>query len=144
VACNPARSHSYPVNRYASSSLEYTNGGLIAFAYLAAIGSGRNYQLNTSSNKYYFVINSSESVVFFNQSAYPGKILAPVELTGPAHGSTIGTNGAAFGCQPAENAARYQLLFVPTGRVADYTVVRLPPTPSQIISTLLKTPRTVS
>ena len=29
--------------------------------------SGKNYQLNTASNKYYFVINASESIVFFNQ-----------------------------------------------------------------------------
>ncbi len=138
VACNPARSHSYPVNRYASSSLEYTNGGLTAFAYLSAIGSGKNYQLNTALNKYYFVINSAEAIVFFNQATYPGKILAPVQLTGPAHGSTLGTNGAALGCQHVENATRYQLLFgSDPDRVMDYTVISdTTNPPTQIISTL--------
>jgi len=43
VVCNPARDHAYPVSRYAASSLDYTNGGLVAFAYLSVIGSGKNY-----------------------------------------------------------------------------------------------------
>ncbi len=138
VACNPARSHSYPVNRYASSSLDYTNGGLTAFAYLSLIGSGKNYQLNTSSNKYYFVINSAGAIVFYNQTSYPGKVLAPVQLIGPPHGSTLETNGAAFGCQPVENAARYQLLFgSDPDLVMDYTIVSSTTNPpSQVISTL--------
>jgi len=38
-------------------------------------------------SKYYFVINAAQSLVLFNQSLYPGKILAPVKLTGPADGT---------------------------------------------------------
>jgi hypothetical protein len=138
IVCNPARSHGYPVNRYAASSLDYTNGGLTAFAYLSLIGSGKNYQLKTASQKYYFVINSTESIVFFNQSSYPGKILAPVTLAGPADGATIDPQGAAFSCGPVENAVGYQLLlgFDPN-RVMDYSIVSDTPTPpQQIISTL--------
>ena len=123
LTCNPARDHSYPVTRYAASSLDYTNGGLTAFAYLSVIGSGKNYQLNPTANKYYFVINSSEAIVFYNQATYPGKILAPVQLAGPASGSILDTNGATFGCGTVQNAVRYQLLFgSDPNRVMDYTV----------------------
>ena len=54
---------------------------------------------------------TTEAVVYYNQAQYPGKILAPVQLTGPAYGGTLDTNGPAFGCQRVENATRYQLLF---------------------------------
>jgi hypothetical protein len=124
VTCIPARDHAYPVIRYLQSSLDYTNGGLTAFAYLSVIGSGRNYQLNTAANQYYFTINASEAIVFYNQAAYQGKILAPVQLAGPADGSTIATNGAVLSCAPVENAVRYQLLFgTNADRVMDYAVV---------------------
>lgn len=138
IVCNPARAHAYPVNRYASSSLEYTNGGLTAFAYLSLIGSGKNYQLKTTSQKYYFVINAAESVVFFNQTLYPGKILAPVQLTGPADGDTINPNGAALSCSSVENAVGYQLLFgSDPNRVMDYAIISDTSTPpNQTISTL--------
>src|SRR5262249_47054894 len=124
VMCNPGRAHIYPVNTYTSSSLEYQNAGLTAFAYLSVIGSGRNYQLKTSANKYYFSINSSGTIVFVNQSASPGKILAPVHRAGPADGSSLALTGAVFSCQPVENAVRYQLLFGddPT-RVMDFTIM---------------------
>jgi hypothetical protein len=124
VVCNPARAHDYPVNRYASSSLDYANGGLVAFGYLSLIGSGKNYQLKTSSQKYNFGINSTESIVFFNQSAYPGKIIAPVTLTGPADGDTITPNGAVFSCGKVENATGYQLIFgSDPNRVMDYSII---------------------
>lgn len=138
VTCNPARDHAYPVSTYATSSLDYQNGGLTAFAYLSAISSGKNYQLKTSTNKYYFVINSAGAIVFYNQSLYPGKILAPVQLTGPADGSTLAPQGAVFGCQTVENAVRYQLLFgYDPSRVMDYNIISdTTNPPSQLISTL--------
>jgi hypothetical protein len=138
IVCKPPRNHSYPVNRYSSSSLEYENGGMTAFAYLSLIGSGKNYQLNTSSNKYYFVINPSESLTFFNQTQYPGKILAPVNLTGPADGTTLTTNGVELGCEAVENAVRYQVLLgTNADRVMDFDIISdtsAPPT--QTVTTL--------
>ena len=138
IVCNPPRDHAYPVQRYASSSLDYTNGGLTAFAYLSLIGSGKNYQLNTAAQKYYFVINTAASLVFFNQSLYPGKILAPVKLTGPADGNTLDPNGATFGCGIVENAVHYQLLFGSSpDRVMDFNIISDSTNPpSQTISTL--------
>ena len=138
VTCSPARDHSYPVSTYAASSLDYGNGGLVAFAYLSAIGSGRNYQLKTSANKYYFLINSAGTLVFDNQTAWPGKILAPVQLTGPTNGSTLAPAGATFGCQPVENAVRYQLLFgSDPSRVMDFSIITdTTNPPSQLVSTL--------
>jgi hypothetical protein len=138
VVCRPPRQHSYPPDTYASSSLQYTNGGLVAFGYLSVIGDGRNYQLNTSSNKYYFVINSNQDIVFYNQSAYPGKILAPVRLTGPEDGATLPPQGAVLGCQPVENAVGYQLLmgFAPA-RVMDYSIISDTTNPPQQTVTTL-------
>jgi hypothetical protein len=124
VTCMPARSHPYPVYRYITNGLDYANGGLTAFGYLSLIGSGKNYQLNTAVQKYYYVINSSGSIVFFNQSSYPGRIMAPVQLTGPTNGDTITASGAAFGCQSVENAVGYQLLFgSDPHRVMDFATI---------------------
>jgi hypothetical protein len=124
VPCIPARSHPYPVDRYSYSSLDFENGGLTAFAYLSVIGSGKNYQLNTASNKYYFKIDSTESIVFYNQTNYPGKILAPVQLTGPLDGAILTAPGATLGCQPVTNAVGYQLLMGSNpDRVMDYAII---------------------
>ena len=122
IICNPYRSHSYPVSRYMSSSLEYGNGGVTAFGYLSVIGKGKNYQLNTASKKYYFSINSSEAIVFYNESLYPGKILAPVTLAGPADGNILDANGAILGCLPCENAVRYELFIGPDEYSMDYKI----------------------
>jgi hypothetical protein len=138
ITCSPARAHAYPVTRYAGSSLSYSNSGFVAFGYLSVIGDGKNYQLNTVTNKYYFQINSAEALVYLNATLYPGKILAPVQLTGPTNGSTIDTNGTVFGCQTVENAVRYQLLFGSNpDRVMDFNVVSdTTNPPSQFLSTL--------
>src|SRR5439155_3254087 len=138
IDCIPHRQHYYPVGRYSSSSLEYENGGLTAFAYLSVIGDGKNYQLNTASTKYIFKIDATESVVFYNQSLYPGKILAPVQLLGPADGTIFDPKGEVLGCNPVENAVGYQLLLGsdPT-RVMDFTVITDTTTPPfQAISSL--------
>jgi len=138
VSCQPGQSHTYVRDRYMDSGLGYANGGLVAFAYLSVIGSGKNYQLNTASNKYYFIINISKAIVFYNQSSYPGKILAPVTLTGPTDGSTLQAGGAVFSCGPVENAWGYQLLFgADPYRVMDFSVISdTPNPPSQLITTL--------
>jgi len=138
IVCNPRRQHYYPVGRYNSSNLEYENGGLTAFGYLSVIGAGKNYQLNTASNKCNFKIDATESIVFFNQSLFPGKILAPVDLLGPADGSVIDPAGALLSCNPVENAVGYQLLLGSDPyRVMDFTNISdTPNPPSQTISTL--------
>jgi hypothetical protein len=138
VTCTPARAHSYPVNTYTGSSLDYQNGGLTAFGYLSVIGSGRNYQLKASANKYYFAVNSTGAIVFVNPSAYPGKILAPVQLAGPGDGVSLSPTGAVFNCQPVENAVRYQLLFgYDPNRVMDFTIMSdATNPPSQLVTSL--------
>src|SRR5262249_30268949 len=76
--------------------------------------------------------------VFFNQSLYPGKILAPVILSGPTNGTTISPAGAVFTCAPVQNATGYQLLFgSDPDRVMDFMVVSDTATPpSQTITAL--------
>lgn len=124
VVCRPARSHSYPPIRYLSSSLDYEANGLVAFAYLSVIGAGRNYQLNPATQKHYLAIETDESLAFFNESQFPGRILAPVNLTGPADGAILPSGGTTFGCEPVENAVRYQFLVgTDRDRVMDFTVL---------------------
>jgi hypothetical protein len=142
VVCRPSQNHAYPLQRYESSSLQYTNGGLVAFGYLSVIGDGKNYQLNTQTNVYYFLIdsilNTNLDLLFFNQAVYPGRILAPVQLTGPADGATLGSQGAVLGCQAVENAVGYQLLLGTTpDRVMDYTMVSETTNPPQQTVTAL-------
>ena len=76
--------------------------------------------------------------MFYNQAVYPGKMLAPVQLTGPANGSTLATTGTVFSCETVENAVGYQLLFgSDPDRVMDFSVISdTTNTPSQLISTL--------
>ncbi|MEN6384195.1 MAG: choice-of-anchor Q domain-containing protein [Phycisphaerales bacterium] len=113
ITCQPKRSHSYPVSRYMSSSFNYQNNGLDAFGYLSVVGEGKNFQLNTQANKYYFKIDGNEDIVFYNQSTCPGKILAPVQLTGTPDGSEIDEEDAVLGCLPCENAVKYELIMGP-------------------------------
>jgi hypothetical protein len=138
VLCNPPRDHSYPVTSYATSSLSYSNGGLVAYGYLSAIGDGRNYQLKTTASKYYFVVNATGALAFYNQTVYPGKMLAPVQLTGPTNGSVLPSAGTLFGCQAVENAAHYQLLFGnDPSRVMDFNIISdTTNPPTQLITTL--------
>jgi hypothetical protein len=138
INCSPYRSHSYPAQRYMSSGLGYENGGLVAFGYLSVIGDGKNYQLNTASKKYYFNINSSEAITFYNEPLYPGRIMSPVWLKGPADGNTIDANGEVFSCETVENATGYQLLFgSDPERVMDYQIISdTPNPPNQIIAQL--------
>jgi hypothetical protein len=143
ITCNPYRSHSYPVQRYITSSLGYENSGITAFGYLSVIGEGKNYQLNTASKKYYFNINSAEAITFYNESLYPGRILSPVMLIGPADGNTIDANGAVFSCEVSENAVGYQLLFgSDPDHVKDYIIVSDTPNPPSRLITELPFDRT--
>lgn len=142
VVCRPPRSHSYPPIRYRSSSLDYETNGLSAFAYLSVIGAGRNYQLNTAVQKYYLAIEADESLTFFNKAQFPGQILAPVTLTGPADGSILPSSGATFGCEPVDHAVRYQLLVgTDSDRVMDYSVLLDSVTPPSHQLTTLPHPK---
>jgi hypothetical protein len=113
LSCVPKRSHSYPVSRYMSSNLTYDNNGFDAFGYLSVIGEGKNYQLNFVNNKYFFKIDANENIGYYNQSSYPGKILAPVKLIGAPDGYDAGTHEALLWCLPCENAVKYELLMGP-------------------------------
>lgn len=138
ISCIPNRSHSYHVQRYMNSDLVYENSGLTAYGYLSVIGDGKNYQLNTASKKYWFNINSTEAISFYNESLYPGRILSPVMLIGPTDGNTIDSSGAVFSCEPSENAVGYQLLFGSgPEHVKDYIVISdTPNPPSQLVTEL--------
>lgn len=131
VVCRPQQNHSYPPIRYRSSSLDYEANGLTPFAYLSVIGAGKNYQLNPAAQKYYLAIGSDEMVTFFNETQFPGKLLAPVQLTGPADGAILAPpSDTPLGCEPVDNAARYQLLIgSDPSRVMDFEVISETPTP---------------
>ena len=109
--------------------------------YLSVAGPGKNFQLAPGSNKYYFKwigdYDSGEPgyLDFSNESLYPGKILEPVTLVGPAEGDTVGAGGATFSCEVSENAVGYQLLLgCSPGRMSILISDTATP-PSEIITT---------
>jgi hypothetical protein len=135
VTCIPARPHSYPQQRYMQAKFDYENHGVTAFGYLSLAGKGKNYQLNTESNRYFFQIDKTLSLVMYNLAMYPGKILAPVTLSGPGDGNTVDANGAMFGCGPCENAVRYQLLMGPDQYTMNHVIWESNEVPQVRIST---------
>ena len=109
-----------------TAGTNFANAGLVAHAYLSVVGNGKNYQLNSAAQKYFFSDNPTNGVVsFYNQATYPGLMMSPVNLSGPANGATIATNGTSLGCGIVTNATQYQLLLgTNASRVmADYTVL---------------------
>jgi hypothetical protein len=126
----PPAVHSTPWYWYSSSlypsdiwATDEYNNGLTAGAFLSVIGKGKNFQLSNTGTYYAFkwVGNldadggtfSPGYLIHNNQSAYPGKILSPITLTGSADGNTVDANGAVLSCQPSQNAVKYQLLMGP-------------------------------
>ena len=97
------------------------NGGVTAGAYVSVAGPAKNLQLAPGSSKYYFKWSGEEpddesdgvpdTLLFFDESSYPGRLPEPVTLIGPGDGDTVDANGAVFSCEVSENTVGYELLF---------------------------------
>jgi hypothetical protein len=127
VVCRPPRNHSYPVNRYSSSSLEYEKRRHDSIWISVTHRSRKNlpielrHRISTT-----FVINSTEAGYVFNESQYPGKSTAPCSAhrTMPM-ARLYTTNGVEIGCEIVENSRSiYSFCWAPMqNRVMDYEVV---------------------
>jgi hypothetical protein len=122
------------------------NTGITAGAYVSVVGPAKNLQLAPGSSKYYFKWSGEDpndesdgvpdTLLFFDEPSYPGKLPQPVTLIDPADGDTIDSNGVVLTCQLSENAVGYQLLVgADPHRVMDFNVISdTPGPPTELIT----------
>jgi hypothetical protein len=145
VQC-PSLTHAGPkgVRRWYEHSLTHAdmnqfNGGVIAGAYWSVAGPGKNLQLATQADAYYFRWDGnvdSGQMSLFDEAQHPGRLPEPVTLVGPVD---VGDpSGVLLTCEESENAIGYQLLFGPNPyRVMDYNIISdTPAPPNEVITTL--------
>jgi parallel beta-helix repeat protein len=108
--------------------------GITAGFYLSVAGPGKNLNLATNVNKYYFEWDwQTDYIRFYNQSLFPGRIPEAVTLVGPEDGAIIDANGAVLSCKVSKNAVAYQLLFGENPACLNYLVSDTPSPPQQLI-----------
>ncbi|MCP4607255.1 MAG: hypothetical protein GY845_00880 [Planctomycetes bacterium] len=111
------------------------NGGVTAGYYLSVAGPGKNFQLASDPENYYFEWNSqNDALRFYNESQYPGRIPEAVKLVGPADGTLADANGVVLSCEISDNAVGYQLLFGPTAHDLNYLASYTSSPPEEIIT----------
>jgi hypothetical protein len=111
------------------------NGGVTAGYYLSVAGPGKNFQLASDAENYYFEWNSQNDVLkFYDASLYPGRIPKAVKLVGPADGTLADANGVVLSCEISDNAVGYQLLFGPTAHDLNYLASYTPNPPEEVIT----------
>jgi hypothetical protein len=130
-------------NSLTGNDMNNFNSGVVAGAYWSVIGPGKNLQLSSQTDAYYFRWDGDEqsgrmSVYdeVYDEALHPGRLPEPVTLVGPVD---VGEpNGALLTCEESENAVGYQLLFGSNPyRVMDYAIISDTPTPpDEIITTL--------
>ena len=139
----PPAEHSSPFVWYQQSnnpgggarSRPVYNGGVTAGYYCSVAGPAKNLQLASDVENYYFEWNSqTDSLRFYNESQYPGRIPEAVELVGPPDGTLVDSNGVVLSCEISENTVGYQLLFGPTAHDLNYLVSYTPGPPEEVIT----------
>jgi hypothetical protein len=111
------------------------NGGVTAGYYLSVAGPGKNLQLASDTENYYFEWNSqNDALRFYNESQYPGRIPEAVKLIGPENGTLADANGVVLSCEVSDNAVGYQLLFGPTAHDLNYLASYTPGPPEEVIT----------
>jgi parallel beta-helix repeat protein len=111
------------------------NGGVTAGYYLSVAGPGKNLQLASDPENYYFEWNSqNDALKFYDESLYPGRIPEAVKLIGPADGTLADANGVVLSSETSENAVGYQLLFGPTAHDLNFLASYTPDPPEEIIT----------
>jgi hypothetical protein len=111
------------------------NGGVTAGYYLSVAGPGKNFQLASDPENYYFEWNSqNDALRFYEESQYPGRIPEAVKLVGPENGSLADANGVVLSCEISDNAIGYQLLFGPTAHDLNYLASYTPGPPEEVIT----------
>jgi hypothetical protein len=124
-------------NSLADPDMNQFNGGVVAGAYWSVVGTGKNLQLASESDGYYFSwtgTTTSGYMSLYNEPQYPGRLPEPVTLVGPSDGAFVDANGAVLSCQESENAVGYQLLFGPDPYQMVYLFSDTPTPPNEVIA----------
>ena len=107
---------------------------MVAGAFWSVVGPGRNLQPSAEAIGYYFHWTPEETMLMFDENAYPGRFPEPVTLAAWVDGfdGTASGNGVVLSCHYSENAVSYQLLLGSDAhRVAHYQIVSETPVPPQ-------------
>ncbi|MHC4618992.1 MAG: PKD domain-containing protein [Planctomycetota bacterium] len=143
--------HAVPRRWYEKSSdpAEWVNGdifnaGITAGAYVSVAGPARNLQLAPGSSKYYFRWSGEDpndvsdavpdTLLFYNESFYPGRLPEPVTLVGPEDGAVVDANATLLSCEDSENAVGFQLLFGADSQNVNYIIVDTNGPPGEMIT----------
>jgi hypothetical protein len=119
-------------NSLSSSDANVFNKGVIGGAYWSVVGPGKNLQLASHSNEYFYFAwagdSTSGQMRFYDEAKYPARLPEPVTLIEPNY---VGdSNGVILTCEESENAIGYELLLGNDPyRVMDYNIISDTPTP---------------
>jgi hypothetical protein len=116
-------------NSLIGNDMNNFNSGVVAGAYWSVIGPGKNLQLASQTDAYYFRWDGNTQdgkMSFFSETQYPGRLPEPVRLFvwRDPWLADDDPNAILLTCQESENAVGYQFLSGSDPyHVADYNIV---------------------
>lgn len=126
-------------NSLTSSDANLFNNGVVGGAYWSVIGPGKNLQLATFSDEYFYFAWTGDStngqMRLYDEARYPVRLPEPVTLVEPV--LVEDSNGVILTCEESENAVGYELLCGNNPyRIMDYDILSDTPTPPNDVVTL--------
>jgi hypothetical protein len=136
-------SHEDVRNWYKSSLTSHDtnvfNNGIIGGAYWSVIGPGKNLQLASHSNEWFYLDWNGNvtdgQMLLYDEAKYPARLPEPVTLVEPV--LVEDSNGVILTCEESENAIGYELLCGNDPyRIKDYDILSDTPIPPNDVVTL--------
>lgn len=125
-------------NSFTGSDMNNFNNGVVAGAYWSVIGPGKNLQLASQTDAYYFRWDGNDQggvMSIFDEALHPGSLPEPVMLVVSENDSFADANGVILSCEVSENSIGYQLIFGQNPYNMTYLVSDTPNPPSDPITT---------
>lgn len=119
-------------NSLTSNDTNLFNNGVVGGAYWSVVGPGKNLQLASHSNVFFYLDwdgNTTKGrMQLYNETKYPARLPEPVTLIEPNF--VEDSNGVILTCEESENAIGYELLLDTNPyRVMDYNIISDTPVP---------------
>jgi hypothetical protein len=124
-------------NSLTGNDMNNFNSGVVAGAYWSVIGPGKNLQLASETDAYYFRWDGNEQsggMSIYDEAQHPGRLTEPITLWGWR--DSLDPKGVVLTCKASDNAIGYELLLGPDPyRVMDYNIVSdTPIRPREVIT----------